>query len=224
MSTFCLPGATVSSFPLRKNYHRATSLPLFLLPFVIHCSLLVARLIGESTVRETAMSEPENTFSAPATSEYVYVAFCSYSPLVVWLLLVAPLTTLSCLLLLCLDDDSPPAERELSIKILIGTTLGILILYLFILPFRVSVKSDGTICLRVLACKYSFPGTVRAYHSPGIWDDSFRKRIKFSTHQDKRVVIIRRGWDLTVSPSNPQEFVDAVSNTMSALEAQGGVS
>lgn len=170
------------------------------------------------------MSEPENKSLALANSDYVYSSFCSYSPLMAWLLLVAPLTTLSCLLLMWLDDDQPPAERQLSIKILIYTTLGILVLYLFILPVRVSVKPDGTICVRVLACKYTFTGTVRAYHSPGIWDDSFRARIKFSTHQDKRVVVIRRQhWDLTVSPKNPQEFVDAVTNTMSALEAQGGV-
>ena len=162
--------------------------------------------------------------SAPSDG-IVYSTLCSYSPLVAWLLLVAPLTTLSCILLMWFDDDEPPEERALSIKILTFTTIGILFLYCFILPFRVSVKANGDIIVRVLAFRYTFTGTVRAYHSPGIWDDSFLKRIKYSTHQDKRVVIIRREkWDLTVSPSNPQDFVNAVSNTMSAMEAQGGIS
>lgn len=161
--------------------------------------------------------------SSPS-DDIVYSTLCSYSPLVAWLLLVAPITTLSCILLMWFDDGEPPEERKISIEILSYTTIGILLLYCFILPFRVSVKANGNISLRVLAFRYTFTGIVRAYHSPGIWDDFSLKRIKFSTNQDKRVVIIRREkWDLTVSPSNPQDFVSAVSNTMSAMQAQGGV-
>ncbi len=174
------------------------------------------------------ISSGENVESGTRISssgDTVYSSLCSYSPLMAWLLLVAPLTTLSCILLMWFDDDEPPEERALSIKILSYTTIFILLLYIFILPFRVSVKANGNICIRVLAFRYTFTGTVRAYHSPGIWDDSFLKRIKFSTHQDNRVVIIRREkWDLTVSPSNPQEFVNAVSNVISTMEAQGGIS
>ena len=157
--------------------------------------------------------------------DVIFSDYVSYSPLITWLLLVAPATTLSCVLLVWLDDAQPPAERELSIKILVGTTAGILLLYLFILPIQVSVKSNGSVCIRVLPMTYTFFHAVRAYQSPGMWDDSFRARIKFATNISKRVVILRRNgkWALTVSPLNPKEFVDAVSRVTSALEAHGGV-
>ena len=173
------------------------------------------------------VDDMNNTPSTAATSsDVVYSSYCAYSPLITWMLLVAPITTIACGLLVWFGEDYPPAEREFAIKILFGTTVGILVLYLFILPFRVSVKSDGSICVRVLPMTYTFAGTVRAYQSPGIWEDAFLPRLKFATNESRRVVILRRKgmWDLTVSPTKPQEFVDAVSNVMTALEAQAGVS
>jgi len=170
----------------------------------------------------------DNATSAPnaADVDVVYSSYCAYSPLIAWMLLVAPLTTICCGLLVWLKDDEPPAEREFAIKILVGTTIGILVLYFFTLPVRVSVKSDGAVCVRVIPITYTFIGTVRAYHSPGMWDDAYRARIKFATNQDRRVIVLRRKgkWDLCVSPTNPKDFVDAVSSVMTTLEAQAGVS
>jgi len=175
---------------------------------------------------ENSGGNSENAESVPISDDQVvFSSYSAYSPLITWMLLVAPLTTLSCLLLVWLDDDQPPEERELAIKILVGTTAGILLFYLFILPVRVSVKANGNVCVRVIPMTYTFTQTVRAYHSPGIWDDAYRLRVKFATNQDKRVIILRRRgkWDLCVSPTNPKEFVDAVTSVMTALDAQGGV-
>lgn len=152
----------------------------------------------------------------------VFSDYIAYSPLIMWLLLVAPATTLGCVLLVSLDPDQPPAERDLAIKILCWTTVGIILLYIFILPYRVSVMADGSVGIRVIPFTYNFGDIVRAYASPGMFDDAYRPRLKFATNLDKRVVVMRRKgkWDITVSPCNPQDFVDALD---SILNAKGGL-
>ena len=154
------------------------------------------------------------------TRRVVYSDYIAYSPLIMWLLLVAPATMLGCVLLVSLDADQPPAERESAIKILCLTTVGIILLYIFVLPYRVNVMADGSVGIRVIPFAYNFGDIVRAYASPGMFDDFYRPRLKFATNLDKRVVVIRRKkkWDITISPCNPEQFVDALYSVINAKE------
>lgn len=152
----------------------------------------------------------------------VFSDYIAYSPIIMWLLLVAPATMLGSVLLVSLDADQPPAERDSAIKILCWTTVGIILLYIFILPYRVNVMADGSVGIRVIPFTYNFGDIVRAYTSPGMFDDVYRPRLKFATNLDKRVVVMRRKekWDITVSPCNPEEFVDALD---SVVNVEGGL-
>lgn len=186
----------------------------------------VAEGIADKRGLMDSSNKPANSPSATPSDDVVFTDYIAYSPLIIWLLLVAPITTLSCVVVVYFDEEQPPDERELSIKILLSTTAFILLLYLFILPFRVSVKSNGNVCVRVIPLRYTFTETVRAYLSPGIFDRPYLSRIKFVTHQDKRVVVVRRKgkWDICISPKNPKEFMGAINNVTNALDSHGVVS
>lgn len=172
----------------------------------------------EAVTAANAISDGSAMISS--SNDVVFSDYSAYSPLIAWLLLVSPATTLGCTLLVWLDPDEPPSEHDFAIRILLCTTVGLLVLYLLILPYRISVFSNGSVGVRVLCfATYTFSNVVRAYHSPGMWDDSCRARIKFATNLDKRVVVMRRKgkWDLTVSPGDVQGFLDAVSGVTKAM-------
>jgi hypothetical protein len=161
--------------------------------------------------------------SRPMAPAVVFSDYIAYDRPIMWLLLLAPAATLGCVLLVALGTDKPPAERDLELKILCWTTVGIIVLYIFILPYRIYVYSDATVGVRVIPLTYNFGDVVRAFVSPGMFDCAYRPRFKFATNLDNRVVVMRRkGWDVTVSPCNPQEFVDALDSVVKALEGKKG--
>jgi hypothetical protein len=154
--------------------------------------------------------------SRPMAPEVVFSDFIAYDRRVMWLLLVAPATALGCILLVV-------AEQDLAIKILCWTTVGIIVLYIFILPYKINVYSDGSVGVRVIPLTYNFGDVVRAFVSPGMFDDAYRPKFMFATNLDNRVVVIKRkGWDVTVSPCNPQEFVDTLDSVIKELEGRKG--
>lgn len=109
----------------------------------------------------------------------------------------------------------------------LGWTLILIFgIYMMVLPKQVDVRSNGNIGIKTFLITYQFRGTVRAYEAGIGREDFMRPRLKFATcfHPPHRIVVRRRGgkWDLVVSPTDPEGFLQAVETVCAKLE-QGEV-
>jgi len=154
--------------------------------------------------------------------EVVFTTPCTYGWLV-WLLLAFSIgaSLLTTIPLFISDNESSDEEKKSAIHTLIWTTVSILIVYIFILPYKCEVRSDASIGISTLFLTYSFIEAVRAYQADGIFDALVRpRRFKFTTDFHNRVVVLRKHgrWDLDVSPKDSEGFIRAVHDMTERLE------
>lgn len=119
-----------------------------------------------------------------------------------------------------LDPNTSNADKTSAMWTLIWSAVSILILYIFILPTKFEVRSNGSIGVATLFVTYTFVDAVRAYIADGLFEGALRPRFKFATSLEKRVVVRRRNgrWDLLLSPNDVDGFVKAVNGVSQRLD------
>ena len=94
-----------------------------------------------------------------------------------------------------------------------------------VLPRKVDIRSNGVVGVKTFLVTYRFSDVVRVYEADMGRDDLLRPRIKFATtfSTPHRLVVERNGkWDLVITPSDPQGFIQAVERVTSKLERLAG--
>jgi hypothetical protein len=179
-----------------------------------------------------APQDPPSALPPPAssvrsksrTAKIIFSSRSYYHPLL-WVVLAIPL--LAILIQIGFVSRDPAVSEFLRERHawLLGWMLVLIFgIYMVVLPRQVDVRSNGSIGIKTFLITYRFKGVVRAYQAGMGREDFLRPRLKFATSffPPHRVVIRRRGgkWDLVVSPSDPEEFIQAVENVVFELEQQ----
>lgn len=156
-------------------------------------------------------------------SNVVFASSASYQTLIlIPLLLVAPLVMILSIVSVFLDSSLSPEERRSSLITLGLSTLLIVVMYLLVMPKRFEVRSDASIAVVTLTFTYTFGHVTAAYNDPPLMRDCWRPRLKFATNLNKRVLVRRKhgGWDIVVSPDDPNGLTAAVWKVAHAVEDQ----
>jgi hypothetical protein len=156
----------------------------------------------------------------------VFASHAKYHICTVFLLALAPASTLGSLALVYLDETVTYEDMRSITNCLLWVTAVIIILYSLVLPKRFEVLSDASI--RVVmwtSLAHTFPNATAAYHNPPMQQNLFRPKLKFATDLNSRVVVTRRngGWDLLVSLHDAPGFVAAVWEVAGEVEARIGI-
>ena len=120
-------------------------------------------------------------------------------------------------------DSQPIGNSSPEFWGLVWTMITVLCLYMVILPKQVDVRSNGSIGIKTFLVTFQFPSVARAYKSEPVLfqrEDFQRPRLKFESHPWSKVVVLRRHgkWDVTVSPKDPQGFIEAIEKVVNELE------
>lgn len=96
----------------------------------------------------------------------------------------------------------------------------ILGLYMMILPKQIDVRTNGSVGIKTFLMTYQFTGACRAYVAGPGREDFVRPRLRFATDMNQRVVVRRKNgmWDLVLSPTDADAFVNALDRIITNLE------
>jgi hypothetical protein len=176
-----------------------------------------AHIDTANSIHSTSRQTPRVVFESPA----------KYHPCTLFLLALAPASTLDSLALVYFDETVSDEDRQSITKGMLWATAVIILVYTLVLPKRFEVLSDASIRLVtwiscVVDIHYTFPNATAAYDIPPLHQNQFRPRLKFATDLNSRVVVRRRneGWDLLLSLDDAPGFVDAVWKVAGEVEAR----
>ena len=159
--------------------------------------------------------------SSPESKEIAFSSPASYHPLVWCLIALGPLSTLGSIFFVYNDDSSTDNDKRKAVMALAWTTVALVIVFVFVLPTRFDVLSNGSIAVKTLPLAYKFGHVTAAYENPPLLEGWSRPRIKFATNFHNRVIVRRKqgGWDVLVSPKDPEGFTSAVWKVAAEIEA-----
>lgn len=169
-------------------------------------------------------SKAKNALFSPDPPVVVFQSKASYHPLCWLLIALAPASTVIGLWFVVHDATAalPEEEKARQIKVLIGTTAALVVVFALVLPRRFEVVSDASInVVTCIACKkWNFANVCAAYDKQSIWSEWSRPKFKFAVNFENRVVVRRKngGWDVLISPTDPKGFVDAVWKVVNMKE------
>jgi hypothetical protein len=115
--------------------------------------------------------------------------------------------------LVYMDTTLADSEKRNNLIAVACSTVATLVTFLLVMPKEFEVVSDASInVVTFVSIKWHFGNVTAAYdgeHSPSHWS---RPKIKFATTCGKHVVVRRKngGWDLLLSPHDPEQFIKAV--------------
>jgi hypothetical protein len=152
--------------------------------------------------------------------DIVFSTRCKYGCFIWGILIFSVAVCVLTIIPISLDPETDEQDKEAAIHTLIWSAVAIIILYMFILPVSVEVRSDASIGVKTLVLTYSFIEATRAYRADSIWEGVLRPRIKFATSLDSRVIVRRKHgwWDLALSPHDADGFIRALADVAQQLE------
>jgi hypothetical protein len=115
--------------------------------------------------------------------------------------------------LVYMDSSLSDSEKRNNLIAVACSTIATVVTFLLVMPKEFEVMSDASInVVTFVTIKWNFGNVTAAYdgeHSPSHW---YRPKIKFATTCGNHVVVRRRngGWDLLLSPDDPEQFIKAV--------------
>jgi hypothetical protein len=181
--------------------------------------------VEKSSVDSEELSEDlkgasKNKLHETNAREVVFSTRCKYGCFIWGILIFSVAICILTIIPISLDPDTDEQAKEAAIHTLVWSTVAIIILFIFILPVSVEVRSDASIGVKTLVITYSFIEAARAYKADSIWEGALRPRIKFATSLDSRVIVRRKHgwWDLALSPDDADGFIQAVADVAQQLE------
>jgi hypothetical protein len=156
---------------------------------------------------------------APAT--VVFASLSRYDYVVVAIMSLAPLSIILNIIMVNRNKSLEEEEVQQKVWILVWALILVFVIYMAVLPRQVDVRSNGTIGVKTALFTYIFTGVCRAYEAGIGREDFLRPRLKFAaSFTGNRVVVRRRHgkWDIVVTPTDPQGFVQAVEQVVGQLE------
>ena len=156
-----------------------------------------------------ATTTTTTTTTAPKT--VIFETRPKYSCFIRGLVVAVPFLSLVFSVPLLFQQDMDLTKRWAAAANGLIHTLVVLLIYSFILPMKLMVRSDGSIGIATTCWTYSFANIETAYCLTSLCQDVGRARFKFATDWFVRVLVRRSaGFDVVVSPENVLGFIQAI--------------
>jgi hypothetical protein len=131
------------------------------------------------------------------------------------------LVLVACGGLVYMDSTLSDSEKLNNLIVVVFSMVATVVVFFLVMPKEFEVVSDASInVVTFVTVKWNFGNVTAAYdgeHSPSNW---YHPKIKFATTCGNHVVVRRKhgGWDLLLSPHDPEEFIKAVFQVAAETE------